>query len=37
MNAMAVMAGGQGGDPASPHCPYQTQRYAKGMLRPVYF
>ena len=37
VKAMAVMAGGQSGDPASPHFADQTQRYADGKLRPVYF
>ncbi|MCK8455198.1 penicillin acylase family protein [Sphingomonas faeni] len=37
VKAMAVMAGGQSGDPASPHFADQTQRYAEGKLRPVYF
>ncbi|MES3153112.1 penicillin acylase family protein [Sphingomonas faeni] len=35
--ASAVMAGGQSGDPASPHFADQTTRYAEGKLRPVYF
>jgi acyl-homoserine-lactone acylase len=34
---MAVMAGGQSGDPASPHFDDQVTRYAQGNLRPVYF
>ncbi len=37
VKAMAVMAGGQSGDPASPHFTDQAQRYAEGTLRPVYF
>ncbi len=37
VKAIAVMAGGQSGDPASPHFADQTQRYAEGRLRPVYF
>ncbi|CAN5226405.1 penicillin acylase family protein [soil metagenome] len=35
--AVAVMAGGQSGDPASPHFADQIARYAGGALRPVYF
>lgn len=35
--AAAVMAGGQSGDPASPHFADQIDRYAAGELRPVYF
>ena len=34
---MAVTAGGESGDPASPHFNDQAERYAKGELRPVYF
>ena len=37
VRAMAVMAGGQSGDPASHHFADQIQRYAEGRLRPVYF
>ncbi|WP_271299082.1 penicillin acylase family protein [Sphingomonas sp. CV7422] len=37
VRAMAVMAGGQSGDPASPHFADQIDRYATGRLRPVYF
>ncbi|WP_213978863.1 penicillin acylase family protein [Sphingomonas sp. dw_22] len=37
VKAMAVMAGGQSGDPRSPHFADQIQRYAEGQLRPVYF
>ena len=37
VRAKAVMAGGQSGDPASPHFADQIQRYAQGNLRPVYF
>ena len=37
VKAMAVMAGGQSGDPASPHFADQIARYAEGQLRPVYF
>lgn len=35
--ARAVSAGGESGDPASPHFNDQAQRYAAGDLRPVYF
>jgi acyl-homoserine-lactone acylase len=35
--AWAVMAGGQSGDPASPHFADQIARYAGGQLRRVYF
>lgn len=37
VRASAVMAGGQSGDPASPHFADQIDRYADGRLRPVYF
>ncbi len=37
VKASAVMAGGQSGDPASPHFADQIDRYASGQLRPVYF
>jgi len=37
VKAMAVMAGGQSGDPASAHFADQIHRYATGRLRPVYF
>jgi len=32
-----VTAGGQSGDPASPHFNDQAERYAAGDLREVYF
>jgi acyl-homoserine-lactone acylase len=35
--AWAVTAGGESGNPASPHFNDQAQRYASGDLRPVYF
>ena len=35
--ARAVSAGGQSGDPRSPHFNDQAVRYATGRLRPVYF
>jgi len=37
VKAMAVMAGGQSGDPQSRHFIDQIERYASGRLRPVYF
>jgi acyl-homoserine-lactone acylase len=37
VKASAVMAGGQSGDPASPHFADQIDRYATGRLRSVYF
>ncbi len=37
VRARAIMAGGQSGNPASPHFNDQAERYSKGDLRPVYF
>ncbi len=37
LRAWAVTAGGESGDPASPHFNDQAKRYATGNLRPVYF
>jgi len=37
LQARAVTAGGESGDPASPHFDDQAERYATGDLRPVYF
>ncbi|WP_375401995.1 penicillin acylase family protein [uncultured Sphingomonas sp.] len=37
VTARAVSAGGQSGDPGSPHFADQAERYAGGRLRPVYF
>jgi acyl-homoserine-lactone acylase len=37
VRAIAVTAGGESGNPASPHFKDQAQRYAAGNLRPVYF
>jgi acyl-homoserine-lactone acylase len=37
VRAIAIMAGGESGRPASPHFNDQAQRYATGALRPVYF
>lgn len=37
VRAMAVTAGGESGDPSSPHFNDQAVRYSKGDLREVYF
>jgi acyl-homoserine-lactone acylase len=37
VRAKAVTAGGESGDPASPHFNDEAQRYASGALREVYF
>ena len=37
VKARAVMAGGESGDPASPHFGDQAERYSTGDLREVYF
>jgi len=37
VRAKAITAGGQSGDPASPHFNDQAARYASGALRDVYF
>jgi acyl-homoserine-lactone acylase len=37
LRARAVSAGGQSGDPRSPHFNDQAERYATGKLREVYF
>jgi acyl-homoserine-lactone acylase len=37
LRAWAVTAGGESGNPASPHFADQAARYAAGDLRPVYF
>jgi acyl-homoserine-lactone acylase len=37
VRAVAVTAGGESGDPQSPHFIDQALRYAHGELRPVYF
>lgn len=37
VRARAVTAGGESGDPASPHFNDQAERYATGNLREVYF
>ncbi|MGN6516108.1 MAG: penicillin acylase family protein [Rhizomicrobium sp.] len=37
IRAIAVTAGGESGDPGSPHFDDEAIRYARGELRPVYF
>ena len=37
VRAKAITAGGESGDPASPHFKDEAQRYASGALRDVYF
>ncbi len=37
VRARAVTAGGESGDPASPHFDDEAERYASGNLRPVYY
>jgi acyl-homoserine-lactone acylase len=37
LRAWAVTAGGESGNPASPHFNDEAERYASGNLRPVYF
>ncbi len=37
VSARAISAGGESGDPASPHFADQAERYATGNLRRVYF
>ena len=37
VRAKAISAGGQSGDPASPHFADQAELYAKGQLRDVYY
>jgi len=37
VRAVAISAGGESGDPSSPHFNDQAGRYAAGALRPVYF
>jgi acyl-homoserine lactone acylase PvdQ len=37
VRAKAVTAGGESGDPASPHFNDQAERYSTGALRDVYF
>jgi acyl-homoserine-lactone acylase len=37
VRALAVTAGGESGDPGSPHFNDQAERYAGGDLRPVYY
>ena len=37
VTALAITAGGESGDPDSPHFNAQAERYSKEDLRPVYF
>jgi acyl-homoserine lactone acylase PvdQ len=37
VRAIAVTAGGESGDPKSPHFNDEAERYATGSLRPVYY
>jgi acyl-homoserine-lactone acylase len=37
LRAWAITAGGESGNPQSPHFNDEAQRYASGNLRPVYF
>ena len=37
VRARAVTAGGESGNPASPHFNDEAERYASGELREVYF
>jgi acyl-homoserine-lactone acylase len=37
VRAKAITAGGESGDPSSPHFNDQAERYTKGQLRDVYF
>ena len=37
VRAKAITAGGESGDPKSPHFGDEAERYATGALRPVYF
>jgi acyl-homoserine-lactone acylase len=37
VRALAVTAGGESGDPDSPHFDDQVERYATGDLRPVHY
>ncbi|MDC0160035.1 penicillin acylase family protein [Gemmatimonadales bacterium] len=37
VTALAITAGGESGDPDSPHFNDQAERYSQGDLRPVYF
>ena len=37
VSARAITAGGESGDPASPHFDDQAERYSTGNLRPVHF
>jgi acyl-homoserine lactone acylase PvdQ len=37
VRAIAITAGGESGDPKSPHFNDEAERYATGKLRPVYY
>jgi acyl-homoserine-lactone acylase len=37
VRARAITAGGESGDPSSPHFNDEAERYASGDLRPVYY
>jgi acyl-homoserine-lactone acylase len=37
VRAVAITAGGESGDPASPHFDDQAERFTAGRLREVYF
>ncbi len=37
VRAIAITAGGESGDPSSPHFDDEAERYASGNLRPVYY
>jgi len=37
VQAWAITAGGESGNPASPHCDDEAAQYAMGDLRPVYY
>jgi acyl-homoserine-lactone acylase len=37
VRAWSITAGGESGDPHSPHFMDQAERYAAGALKPVYF
>ena len=37
VRAHAITAGGESGDPSSPHFNDEAQRFASGKLREVYF
>jgi acyl-homoserine-lactone acylase len=37
VSARAISIGGESANPGSPHFGDQTERYAKGALRPIHF